>query len=80
LKINLLLEWGFKETLNLTENPVIKSQISMLNDLKLEITRLAEKGKENDVQQFVQQFIYSETVNSFIAFEDKLAEIKVRKN
>jgi len=79
LKIILLLEWGFKEALHLTKNPKIKDQIAMLNNLKLQITRLVEESKQNDVEQIIQNIIYSETIHSFIEFEEKLREIKGRR-
>jgi len=79
LKIILLLEWGFNETLRLTANPKIKDQVSMLDEIKSRITKLVEESKQNDVEQIVQKIIYSETINSFIAFEEKLRDVKRKK-
>jgi len=79
LQIILLLEWGFNETFRLTANPKIKDQISMLKEIKLQITRLVEESKQNDVEQIVQKIIYSETINSFIEFEEKLRDVKGKK-
>ena len=79
LKIILLLEWGFNETLRLTGNPKIKKQVSILDEIKSRITKLVEENKQNDVEQIVQKIIYSETINSFIEFEEKLREVKRKK-
>ena len=79
LKVILLVEWGFKEALHLTKNPRIKDQISMINEIKSRITMLVEKSKQNDVEQIVQKIIYSETIHSFIEFEDKLRQVKREK-
>lgn len=79
LKIILLLEWGFNETLRLTANPKIKDQVSMLDEIKSRITKLVEESKQNDVEQIVQKIIYSETINSFIEFEEKLRDVKRKK-